>query len=67
VLLQDRREIVRQVEDWRGTSTAGERLTLARLIDSRGLAQGDYSVEVRARDRVSGQSLVQTAKFTIVK
>jgi GWxTD domain-containing protein len=66
-LLKDGREVGKQVEDWRGTSTSGERLTLTRLIDSRGLAPGDYAVEVRARDRVSGQSLAQTAKFTIVK
>jgi GWxTD domain-containing protein len=66
-LLKDGREVGTQVEDWRGTSTAGERLTLARLIDSHGLAAGDYAVEVRAHDRVSGQSLVQTAKFAIVK
>jgi GWxTD domain-containing protein len=66
-LLKDGREVGKQLEDWRGTSTAGDRLTLARLIDSRGLTPGDYAVEVRARDRVSGQSLVQTAKFTIVK
>ncbi len=66
-LLKDGREVGKQIEDWRGTSTTGERLTLARFIDSRGLTAGDYAVEVRARDRVSGQSLVQTAKFTIVK
>jgi GWxTD domain-containing protein len=66
-LLKDGREVGKQLEDWRGTSTAGDRLTLARLIDSRGLTPGDYAVEVRARDRVSGQSLVQTAKFTIVR
>jgi GWxTD domain-containing protein len=66
-LLKDGREVGKQVEDWRGTSMAGERLTLARLIDSSSLAAGDYAVEVRVRDRVSGQSLVQTAKFTIVK
>jgi hypothetical protein len=57
----------KQIEDWRGTSTTGDRLTLARLIDSRGLEPGDYAVEVRAHDRVSGQALVQTAKFKIVK
>jgi len=67
VLLKDGKELGKQAEDWRGASTAGERLTLARLIDSRGLSPGDYAVEVRARDRVSGQSLVQTAKFTIVR
>jgi hypothetical protein len=31
------------------------------------LQPGDYSIEVRARDRVSGQSLMQSAKFTIVE
>jgi hypothetical protein len=67
VLLKDGKELGRQIEDWRGASAAGERLTLARLIDSKGLTQGDYMIEVHARDRVSGQSLVQAAKFTIVK
>ena len=66
-LVKDGREVGKQLEDWRGASTAGDRLTLARLLDSRGLTPGDYTIEVRARDRVSGKSLVQTAKFTIVK
>src|SRR6266849_1927757 len=67
VLMKDGKELRKQNEDWRGSSTAGERLTLSRLIDSRGLAPGDYTAEVRVRDRVSGQSLVQTAKFSIVQ
>jgi len=54
------------LEDWRGNSDAGQRLTLSKLIDSRGLTPGDYNVEVRVRDHVSGQSLVQSAKFTIL-
>ena len=66
-LMKDGKELSKQVEDWRGSNTAGERLTLSRLIDSRDLMPGDYAVEVRARDRVSGQSLVQTSKFTIVR
>jgi GWxTD domain-containing protein len=65
VLLKDGKEIGRNSEDWRGNSDAGQRLTLARLINSAGMNPGDYSIEVRVRDRVSGQSLVQTAKFTI--
>jgi len=65
--MKDGKELSKQAEDWRGSNTAGERLTLSRLIDSRGLVPGEYAVEVRARDRVSGQSLVQTAKFTIVR
>jgi GWxTD domain-containing protein len=67
VLIKDGREVGKQIEDWRGTSTNGDRLTLARLIDSRGLNPGDYAIEVRARDRVSGAALVQTAKFKIVQ
>jgi len=65
-LMKDGKEIFKAPEDWRGNSDAGQRLTLARLLDSRTLKPGDYSIEVRVRDRVSGQSLVQTAKFTIL-
>jgi GWxTD domain-containing protein len=66
-LMKDGKEIGKQAEDWRGNSDAGQRLTLARLINSSGLNPGDYAVEVRVRDRVSGQSLVQSAKFTIAQ
>ena len=65
-LIKDGKEIGKQLEDWRGNSDSGQRLTLARLLDSRNLAPGDYSLEVRVKDRVSGQALVQTAKFAIV-
>jgi GWxTD domain-containing protein len=65
-LVKDGKELGNQTEDWRGNSDSGQRLTLARLIDSRGFAPGDYVAEIRVRDRVSGQSLVQSAKFTIV-
>src|SRR5882762_4742469 len=66
-LLKDGKEVGKQVEDWRGNSDAGQRLTLARLLDSRNLAPGDYSLEVRVKDRVSGQALVQSAKFTMTQ
>jgi GWxTD domain-containing protein len=66
-LMKDGKEIGKQTEDWRGNSDSGQRLTLARLVDSRGLAPGEYAIEVRVRDRVSGQSLVQSAKFAIVQ
>jgi len=65
-LLKDGKEIGKQMEDWRGNSDSGQRLTLARLLDSRGLTPGDYSIEVRVRDRVSGQSLVQSQKFAVL-
>jgi len=67
VLLKDGKEISKQAEDWRGsTGAVGERLTLARLIDSRALNPGDYAIEIRVRDRVSERSLVQASKFTVV-
>lgn len=64
-LIKDGKDIGKQLEDWRGNSDSGQRLTLARLLDSRGLTPGDYTLEVRVKDRVSGQSLVEFAKFTI--
>jgi hypothetical protein len=67
VLVQDGKEISRQTEDWRGSTSQGERLTLARLLDSSKLNPGEYRVEVRVRDRVGVRVLTQTAKFTIVK
>jgi hypothetical protein len=66
VLTKDGKEIGKQVEDWRGLSDSGQRLTLARLIDTRGLVPGDYELAIRLRDRVSGQSLVPSAKFSVV-
>jgi GWxTD domain-containing protein len=65
-VIKDGKDIGKQAEDWRGNSDSGQRLTLARLLDSRNLNPGDYSIEVRVRDRVSGQNLVQTAKFTML-
>lgn len=64
-LMKDGKELGKQTEDWRGNSDAGQRLTLARLIDTRQLNPGDYSLEVRVRDHVSGQALKQEAKFTV--
>jgi GWxTD domain-containing protein len=66
-LTKEGKEISKQIEDWRGNSDSGQRLTLARLVDSRGLSSGDYVIEVHVRDRVSGQNLVQSAKFTVVQ
>lgn len=64
-LLKDGKEIGKQAEDWRGLSDSGQRLTLARLIDTRQLAPGEYELAIRIRDRVSGQALAPAAKFTV--
>jgi len=65
-LTRDGKEIGKQAEDWRGLSDSGQRLTLARLIDSRQLTPGEYELTIRIRDHVSGQSLAPSAKFTVV-
>lgn len=67
VLLKDGKEIGHQPEDWRGMSDAGQRLTLARLMPTTGLAPGDYRIEVRVKDRVTGQTLNRYSDFSIVQ
>lgn len=66
LLLKDGKEISKQTEDWVGMSEAGSRLTLARLIDSAGLAPGEYEIQIRIRDHVTGQTLSPSTKFTVV-
>jgi GWxTD domain-containing protein len=67
VLTKEGKELGKQSEDWRGMSDSGQRLTLARLIDTRQLAPGEYELAIRIRDRVSGQALSPAAKFTVVQ
>ncbi len=66
-LLKDGKELGKQSEDWRGMSDAGQRLTLARMIDTRNLGTGDYEIAIRIKDRVSGQTLSPSAKFTVLQ
>ena len=67
VLTKDGKQIGTQAEDWRGMSDSGQRLTLARLLPTSGLAPGQYKVEIRIHDRVSGQTLSPSAEFTLVQ
>ncbi|HYY98793.1 MAG TPA: GWxTD domain-containing protein [Pyrinomonadaceae bacterium] len=64
-LMKDGKEVFKQAEDWRGLSDSGQRLTLARLLPTSNLAPGEYDIVVRVRDKVSGQSLNPTQKFTV--
>ena len=66
VLLKNGKELSKQVEDWREINDAGQRLTLTRLIDSRSLEPGEYQIQVRIRDQVSGQTIAPATNFTIV-
>lgn len=65
VLLKDGKEISKQVEDWRQINDAHQRLTLTRLIDSRNLSPGEYEIQVRIHDQVTGQTISPSATFTI--
>ena len=56
----------KQTEDWRRINDAGQRLTLSRLIDSRTLEPGEYKIQIRIRDQVSGETIAPSATFTIV-
>ena len=67
VLLKDGKELGKQPEDWRGMSDSGQRLTLAKLIDTQRLPAGDYELAIRIHDRVSGQALTPSAKFSVVQ
>ena len=65
VLLKDGKELSKQVEEWRQINDAGQRLTLTRLIDSRSLTPGEYEIQIRIRDHVTGQTISPSATFTI--
>lgn len=65
VLLKDGKEVDTQSEDWRGMGNATERLILTRLIDTRTLTAGEYEIQIRMHDHVTGQVLAPSAKFTI--
>ena len=66
VLLKNGKELSKEVEDWRQINDSGQRLTLTRLIDTRKLEPGEYQIQVRIRDHVSGQTIAPAATFTIV-
>jgi len=66
VLSKAGKEVGKQVEDWRGIGESGQRLTLARLLGTQALAPGEYEVTIRVKDGVSGQTLAQAAKFSVV-
>lgn len=61
------KEVLKQTEDWSGLSDAGQQLTLARLINTAGLAAGDHEMKVVVRDRVGGQVIENKSRFTITR
>jgi GWxTD domain-containing protein len=67
VVSRDGKAIHSEKEDWKGAADPGPRLTLTRLIDTRGFAPGEYEVAVRIRDRVTGQELAPSTRLRIIQ
>lgn len=65
VLMKNGKELRRDKENWEGLSDSGQRLTLARLLPTTQLEKGDYEIKIMIKDRVSGQILQPSGKFTI--
>lgn len=66
-LVKDGKELLKQPEDWSGLSDSGQRLTLARILPGAGLPLGTYELKIDIKDRVSGQEIKNSEKFTVVK
>jgi GWxTD domain-containing protein len=67
VLTKGGKEMLRQKEDWSGLSDSGQRLTIARLLPTEGVASGDYEIKIITKDRVGGQAIENKAKFTVTR
>ena len=67
MLMKNGKVLLEQPENWEGLSDAGQRLTIARLLPTGGMTEGDYEIKIKIKDRVSNQTLEPTAKFTIIK
>jgi hypothetical protein len=67
ILTKDGKEVLNQPENWEGLSDSGQRLTLARLLQTDQMAVGNYEIKVKIKDRVSGQYKEGTANFTITQ
>lgn len=67
VLLKDGKEVLNQPENWEGLSDSGQRLTLARLLPTVTMPLGSYELKIKIKDRVSGQLIEKSSKFTITQ
>lgn len=67
VLMKDGKEVSTQKENWEGLSDSGQRLTLARLLNTDQLAAGNYEIKVKIKDQVNNQYKEGNGKFTITQ
>lgn len=67
VLTKDGKEMMKQPENWEGLSDSGQRLTLARLLQTDQMPLGNYEIKVKVKDRVLGQYKEGSAKFSVIQ
>jgi 5-hydroxyisourate hydrolase-like protein (transthyretin family) len=69
ILTKGGKEVLRQPENWEGLSDSGQRLTLARLLNTKQMPIGDYELKIRVKDRTKekNNTIEQSAKFTITQ
>ena len=67
ILTRGGKVVMQQPEDWTGLSDSGQRLTLARLLQTEQLEAGDYEIKIQIKDRVGNQTLEPAGKFTITQ
>ncbi|MEZ5308218.1 MAG: GWxTD domain-containing protein [Pyrinomonadaceae bacterium] len=69
VLEKDGKVLLSQKEDWSGLSDSGQRLTLARLLPTTGMASGEYQIKIKIKDKVGTElrSIEPKATFKILE
>ncbi len=67
ILIKDGKEVLKKSEDWNGLSEAGQRLILARFLETEKLLAGEYELKIKVQDRVNNQVIEPSAKFRIVE
>lgn len=67
VVTKDGKEVGKINEDWKDLADNGQSITLAQMIDTSKLPNGQYNLEVRINDHVSGQTIKQSRDFAITQ
>ncbi len=63
--LADQKAVLRSVETTQDMGNVGDQLTLAKKVPAGNLQPGQYRVTVKVDDKISKQSVVPTATFTV--
>jgi GWxTD domain-containing protein len=64
-VMQDKREIWKTTESSEQMQQTGEQVTIERVIPLTGMMPGRYTVEIKATDQISGETLEREETFTV--